>query len=235
MTSRNRPGQNSLLANCMTQRQREKGKRDWREVERRTDGGRRGEAAGEHERSEGSDVKGRQNRTNLTHHDALNILNNRPLSPSDSDLYCAKKEKTQYSQLSIKVEFIIQLPAYCCREREREQLNIFAIQFRNKPSQYFLIKLFASSSESFHGWSVWSSARFCYECSRIWIKNLVYLVNVGVVDDTVHPAVSMYFTDSSYICPFFVKTLNSCGVRFIAGIAGAQTENIPALKQRKSA
>lgn len=38
MTSRNRPGQNSLLANCMTQRQGREGRA---EIERRKDGGRR--------------------------------------------------------------------------------------------------------------------------------------------------------------------------------------------------
>lgn len=43
------------------------------------DGGR--EAAGE------TAVKGKLNRTNMTHHDALNILSNSLLGPSDADLY----------------------------------------------------------------------------------------------------------------------------------------------------
>lgn len=103
----------------MTQRQRERGKGKETEEE---DGERQQE---ERERNEGSEEKGKPIRMNLTHHDALNIPNNRLLSPSDSDLYSAKKEKPQCFQLSIKVEFIIQLPAYCRGEREREQLNIF--------------------------------------------------------------------------------------------------------------
>lgn len=41
MTSRNRPGQNSLLANCMTQTEREGKARQKRETERRKDVGRK--------------------------------------------------------------------------------------------------------------------------------------------------------------------------------------------------
>lgn len=147
MTSRNRPGQNSLLANCMTQSQKErerKRKRENRDSEE--DEQMEGDKAGaERERDEGSEGKGKQNRTNLTHHVALDIPHYCQLSPSESDLYCAEKEKTQYSQLSIKVEFIIQLQEYCWRAREGREIS-FIHSIQRQPSQYFLIKLFASSS-----------------------------------------------------------------------------------------
>lgn len=124
-------------------------------------------------------VRGREGQseteTNLTHHDALNIPNKRLLSPSVAGLYWAREEKkTQYSQLSIKVEFIIQLPAYCWRERAAKHLCHSA---QKRPSQYFLIKLLASSRESLHGRSVLSSARFHCEC-RDTDSCLVYLVKV---------------------------------------------------------
>lgn len=50
-------------------------------------------ATGERERNKGSKAKGKQNRTDLTHHDALDIPDNRPLSSSDSDLLLLVKKK----------------------------------------------------------------------------------------------------------------------------------------------
>lgn len=97
---------------------------------------------------------------NLTHHDALNIPNKRPLSPSHSDLYSAKREKPPRFQLSIKVEFIIQLPACCWEERQRAAKHLGHV-IQKWPSQYFLIKPWASR---LHARRVCSPARF--HCQR---------------------------------------------------------------------
>lgn len=78
-----------MLANCMTQRQRREGKARLKRA-REEEGWRETENVRE---MMAAKEKGTQNRMNLTHHDALNILNNCLLNPSDSDLYCTKERK----------------------------------------------------------------------------------------------------------------------------------------------
>ena len=178
---------------------------------------------GGRERGSRKNVRGREGRceteTNLTHHDALNIPNKRLLSPSVAGLNCAKEEKKTNSIFSTLHQGGVYYPITgILLERERAAKHL-CHSAQKQPSQYFLIKLLASSRESLHGRSVLSSARFHCEC-RDTDSCLVYLVEVwcgGWYQTSRCQRASPFL--------YFVKPLNSCGVRCSAGITKQQKKN----------
>lgn len=115
-------------------------------------------AARERERNDGERREGQEKPNESDPSRSTQYPQQRLLSSSHSDLYCTKKEKTQYSQLFIEVEFIIQLLA--CRWARVRAAKHLCPSIQKQPSQYFLIKHFTSSRKSVCG----CSARLKHDC-----------------------------------------------------------------------